>query len=62
MRLDYVVCTREISFIDSIVPGLQGISTLFEPGKLEGEYPEIQYAIRVAFEKYFVPLHPESKE
>jgi len=49
-------------FIDSIVPGLQGISTLFEPGKLEGEYPEIQYAIRVAFEKYFVPLHPESKE
>ena len=28
-------------FIDSIVPGLQGISTLFEPGKLEGEYPEI---------------------
>ena len=49
-------------FIDSIVPGLQGISTLFESGKLEGEYPEIQYAIRMAFEKYFVPLHPESKE
>ena len=49
-------------FIDSIVPGLQGISTLFESGKLEGEYPEIQYAIRMAFEKYFVPLHLESKE
>ena len=49
-------------FIDSIVPGLQGIRTLFESGKLEGEYPEIQYAIRMAFEKYFVPLHPESKE
>ncbi|WP_455510263.1 aminoglycoside phosphotransferase family protein [Butyricimonas paravirosa] len=49
-------------FIDSIVPGLQGISTLFESGKLEGEYPEIQDAIRMAFEKYFVPLHPESKE
>ena len=49
-------------FIDSIVPGLQGISTLFESGKLEGEYPEIQYAIRMAFEKDFVPLHPESKE
>ena len=38
-------------FIDSIVPGLQGIRTLFESGKLEGEYPEIQYAIRMAFEK-----------
>ena len=49
-------------FIDSIVPGLQGISTLFESGKLEGEYPEIQYAIRMAFEKFLVPLHPESKE
>ena len=49
-------------FIDSIVPGLQGIRTLFESGKLEGEYPEIQYAIRMAFEKYFVPLLPESKE
>ena len=49
-------------FIDSIVPGLQGIITLFESGKLEGEYTEIQHAIRMAFEKYFVPLHPESKE
>ena len=49
-------------FIDSIVPGLQGIITLFESGKLEGEYTEIQHAIRMAFEKYFVPLHPENKE
>lgn len=49
-------------FIDSIVPGLQGIITLFESGKLEREYTEIQHAIRMAFEKYFVPLHPESKE
>ena len=48
-------------FIDSIVPGLQGIITLFESGKLEGEYTEIQHAIRMAFEKYFVPLHPENK-
>lgn len=49
-------------FIDSIVPGLQEISTLFKPGKLEGEYTEIQRTIRMAFKKYFVPLRLESKE
>lgn len=49
-------------FIDSIVPGLEGILAVFESGKLEGEYPEIRRVIRMAFEKYFVPLHPESKE
>ena len=43
-------------FIDSIVPGLQEILTLFDTGKLVGEYSEIQRAIRMAFKKYFVPL------
>ncbi|MEG0795955.1 MAG: phosphotransferase [Odoribacter sp.] len=33
-------------FIDSIIPGLQHISTLFDSGKLGNEYPEIHRVIR----------------
>ena len=49
-------------FVDSIVPGLQGIIGLFESGKLNEEYAEIQRTIRMAFKKYFVPLRAESNE
>lgn len=49
-------------FIDSIVPGLQGIIHLFENGKLGEDYPEIQRTIRMAFKKYFVPLRAEINE
>ena len=49
-------------FIDSIVPGLQGIIKLFESGKLGEDYPEIQRTIRMAFKKYFVPLRAEINE
>ena len=38
-------------FIDSIVPGLENILSLFVPGKLAGEYPERERACRVALEK-----------
>lgn len=49
-------------FVESIVPGLQGIIGLFESGKLSEEYTEIQRTIRIAFKKYFVPLRTESNE
>lgn len=38
-------------FIDSIVPGLENILSLFVPEKLAGEYPEIERVCRVALEK-----------
>lgn len=38
-------------FIDSIVPGLENIISLFVPGKLAGAYPEIERVCRVALEK-----------
>ncbi len=38
-------------FIDSIVPGLENILSLFVPGKLAGQYPEIERVCRVALEK-----------
>ena len=37
---------RKQHFIDSIRPGLQGIATLFDSGKLEDAYPEIQKLIK----------------
>ena len=49
-------------FVDSIVPGLQGIVHLFESGKLGEDYPEIQRTIRMAFKKYFVPSRTEINE
>lgn len=49
-------------FVDSIVPGLQGIIHLFESGKLGEDYPEIQRTIRMAFKKYFVPSRVEINE
>lgn len=38
-------------FIDSIVPGLENILSLFVPGKLAGKYPEIERVCRIALEK-----------
>lgn len=38
-------------FIDSIVPGLENILSLFVPGKLAGKYPEIERVCRTALEK-----------
>lgn len=38
-------------FVDSIVPGLENILSLFVPGKLVGKYPEIERVCRVALEK-----------
>ncbi|MFO3727664.1 aminoglycoside phosphotransferase family protein [Butyricimonas muris] len=49
-------------FVDSIIPGLQGISRLFESGKLGEDYPEIRRVIGMAFEKYFVPSRVEINE
>lgn len=43
-------------FVDSISPGLKAIEGLFAVGRLEKMYPEIQRAVRLALEKYFVPL------
>lgn len=39
-------------FIDSIRPGLQNISALFESGKLGNEYPEIRRVVTALREKY----------
>lgn len=43
---------RKQHFIDSIVPGLDNVLSLFVPGKLAGEYPEIESACRHARAKY----------
>lgn len=42
---------RKQHFIDSIVPGLQNILSLFVPGKLAGEYPTLQEICRLALQK-----------
>ena len=43
-------------FVDSIVPGLRAVAGLLAEEGLRGVYPEIQRAVGLALEKYFVPL------